>query len=68
MFVPYLKYGCTLEINNARTAAYVGDICAVCDGAKPTLTVDNKCDILNWELDPTDGTTIQPAVYHLKGG
>lgn len=64
MYFPFLKYGCSLEINTARTAAYLANRCEICTEDIPSsVFVNNTCDILNWEIDPEDGVTIQPASY-----
>jgi hypothetical protein len=50
MYFPYFKFGCDLEINSARTAAYVTNQCDICgEGAvKGTVALASDCDPLLW--------------------
>lgn len=65
MYFPFFKYGCALEINTARTAAYLANRCDICTETDLTASifVQNTCDILNWEVDQEDGVTVVPASY-----
>lgn len=59
MAYPYLKYGCSLEINSAQTAAFLANRCEFCgDPIRGTIDVRHGCDILEWYLDEEDGVTV----------
>lgn len=52
MAFPYLKYGCSLEINSAQTATYLANRCEFCDETpKATLQVSTDCEVLNFFVD-----------------
>lgn len=61
MAYPYLKYGCSLEINSAQTAVFLKNRCMFCDkNILGTIDLRHDCEILNWYLDPEDGETVMP--------
>lgn len=66
MQLSYLKYGCSLEINPAQTAAHLRNRCDFCDGPiRGTIDLRHSCDILNYALNPVDGVTIVPVTYNI---
>lgn len=56
MTFPYMLYGCNLEFNTARTAAYVRNRCEICDdnSVRGEIQLRYTCDLLNWEIDESD--------------
>ena len=64
MIFPYFQFGCTLEINAQRTAAYLSNLGAVCDDGDFRGSVSMTCDCppLRWVapetiLDPMVGVS-----------
>lgn len=63
MYFPFLRYGCSLEINAARTASYLANRCDVCETPiGGTVDVRNSCNILNYDLDDAE-TAIVSKTY-----
>lgn len=63
MIYPLFSYGCSLEINHQRTAAYLDSASVVCaDGdLKSRMDLTCDCDPLHWAVDE-DGDWV-PATY-----
>jgi hypothetical protein len=69
VYFPYFKYGCSLEINTARTAAYLQNRCDICTvPILGTMDLREDCAILGYEIDETDGVTIVPVTYTTPAG
>lgn len=64
MYLPYFEFGCSLEINAQRTAAYLANLGDVCnDGDFPgSKSMTCNCPPLHWEI-PDDGGPPVEAVY-----
>lgn len=63
MYFPYFFYGCSLEINAQRTAAYLDSASTVCNAGDLKSRLDLTCDCppLHWTQED-DGAWV-PAVY-----
>lgn len=63
MYYPLFRYGCSLEINAQRTAAYLDSATVVCDAGdlKTRMDLTCECDPLRWEVDENDAWV--PATY-----
>lgn len=63
MYFPFFAFGCSLEINAQRTAAYLTNASTVCDPGDIQSRMDLKCecDPLNW-VQEDDGDWV-PATY-----
>ena len=61
-----MKFTCgvdVLEFNPAQTAAYLASRCDICpDSLSSTIDLNNRCDILNWELNGAE-TATQAVTY-----
>lgn len=63
MYFPYFAFGCQLEINAQRTAAYLQHAADICNDGDLSSYIDIKCDCgpLHWVFDEDD--VPQPATY-----
>lgn len=57
MYFPLFAYGCSLEINAQRTAAYLDSANTTCDAGDLKSRIDLTCDCppLHWAQDDTTG-------------
>jgi hypothetical protein len=64
MYYPLFAYGCSLEINSQRTAAYLDSATTTCDAGdlKSRIDLTCDCDPLHWKQNDETGVW-SPAVY-----
>lgn len=63
MYWPYFSFGCSLEINTQRTAAYIKSAETTCGAGdiKSKIDLTCECDPLHWVFDDVD--IPHPATY-----
>lgn len=68
MYFPFFQYGCSLEINSQRTAAYVSNAADVCVDGDIRSYMDLKCNCAPLGYVINDNDTVSVATYTTPAG